>query len=290
MQESQLQPLSLQKPVNSLSNFSLGRLEDLESFIDSTSNRVRGVQSGLPLFDAQLKGLQGIVGILGGPKACKSTLALQIALYNAHAGNPVLFVDRENGLMHMRERIICSNFNVCWSDFCKATDEQKARAFQKLPQNFFLVNAPFTMESLYDWVALLVEGSPTGKAVLVIDSLHKLPMEMDNMRSSVDKWLLFLDELKLRHNRKLTIIVTCEKARGKYDGAFKDGAKESGRIEYTLEQQLDMRNEDGNIILECTYNRHGPVGDRLYFEPVYSKPGDKWSFLFKLKEREVVNL
>lgn len=285
MQQLQTMPF-----VRTLSEFKLGRPEDAESFLDSTSNAVRGVLSGLPGFDKQIRGLQGIVGILGGPKACKSTLALQVALHNAAQGNPVLFIDRENGLMHMRERLICSYHNICWSDFCKASPEQKMKAFTRLPSNFYLVNAGFSMELLTEWVDELVRSSTTGKAVLIIDSLHKLPMEMDNMRSSVDKWLLYLDDLKLRHNRKLTIITTCEKGRGKYDGAFKDGAKESGRIEYTLEQQLDMRVEGDVIVLECTYNRHGPTGDILFFEPVFSRPGDKWSFLFKLREREQVTL
>lgn len=284
-----LHKLQLQT-ADSLSKFRLGSSSDLDGFLASTSETVRGVQSGLPNLDRELRGLQGIVGILGGPKSCKSTLALQIGLYNASIGNPVLFIDRENGLMHMRERIICSYHNTPWADFCKRSDVQKVKAFEslnKLP--FFLVNAPFDMEQLEQWVGELVEGAPD-KAVLVLDSLHKLPMEMDNMRSSVDKWLLFLDHLKLKHNRKLTIITTCEKGRGKYEGAFKDGAKESGRIEYTLEQQLDMRQEDGGIVLECTYNRHGPTGDKLFFQSIYARSGDKWSFLFKLKEKEVVDL
>jgi hypothetical protein len=285
-----LQKQQAELHLDSLSKFRLGREEDLEGFLASTSDEIRGVQSGLPNLDRELKGLQGIVGILGGPKSCKSTLALQIALYNASIGNPVLFIDRENGLMHMRERIICSYHNMPWIDFCKRSDAHKQKAFEslnKLPM--LLVNSMFTMEQLEEWVDLLV-ASAKDKAVLVLDSLHKLPMDMDNMRSSVDKWLLFLDHLKLKYNRKLTIITTCEKGRGKYEGAFKDGAKESGRIEYTLEQQLDMRQEDGQIILECTYNRHGPTGDRIYFEQVYSRSGDRWSFLFKLKEKEVINL
>lgn len=274
-----------------LSNFRLGKNDDLEGFLASTSGATRGIESGLKNLDVEIRGLQGIVGILGGPKACKSTLALQIALHNAAQGNPVLFIDRENGLMHMRERIICSHYNIPWSDFCKKTTEQKSKAFEaldKLP--FFLINSAFTQEDLEKWLDIMVASAPHGKAVLVLDSLHKLPMDMDNMRTSVDKWLLFLDQLKLRYNRKLVIITTCEKARGKYEGAFKDGAKESGRIEYTLEQQLDMRNENGLIILECTYNRHGPTGDRVYFEPLYARAGDKWSFLFKLRERIEVSL
>ena len=277
--------------MNFLSNFQVGREEDLEAFLASTTNEVRGVQTGLSALDNQLRGLQGIVGILGGPKACKSTLALQVALYNAALGNPVLYIDRENGLMSMRERIICSYHNVPWTDFCRRSGEQKAQAFKSLTRlPLLLVNRPFTTDDLESWTDSLVAAAPK-KALLVLDSLHKLPMELDNMRTSIDKWLLFLDQLKLKHNRKLTIIVTCEKARGKYDNAFKDGAKESGRIEYTLEQQLDMRNEDGQIIMECTYNRHGPTGDKcLHFEPVYARAGDEYSFLFKLRDKERVQM
>jgi replicative DNA helicase len=279
-----------QQTLTSLSEFRLGRGEDLETFLASTTETIRGVQTGLPNLDQQIRGLQGIVGILGGPKACKSTLALQVALYNAANGNPVLFIDRENGLMHMRERIICSYYNIPWQDFCKKTEEQKIRAFAELNRlPFFLINQTFTMEHIDQWLDIM-SATTKGNMVLVLDSLHKLPMELDNMRSSVDKWLLFLDQLKLKHNRKLTIITTCEKRRGAYGEAMKDAAKESGRIEYTLEQQLDMRNENGTIILECTYNRHGPTGDRMLFQPVYSRNGDKWSFLFKLRELEQVDI
>ena len=283
----------MQQRETFLSKFQVGASKDLAAFLDHCKAKTRGISTGLPGFDAQMRGLQGIVGILGGPKACKSTLALQVALFNAQRGNPVAIIDRENGLSHMHERMISHIHGVSWKDFTERSEAIQTRAWQELSElPLGLYTGAFSMQELESWLdGEISKLSKDSHALLVLDSLHKLPMELDQMRMSVDKWLLFLDYLKLKYNRKLVIITTCEKRRGAYDEATKDGGKESGRIEYTLEQQLDMRiGDDGGIILECTYNRHGPCGDRIFLEPLYVNKADKWSFTFKLREQRSLGI
>ncbi len=279
---------------HSLPNYQIGTESDFSLFMDWTDQVTHGIKSGIQALDKEVRGLQGIVGVVGGPKACKSTLVLQIALHNAMQGNPILFVDRENSRSLMYQRLMCNLYGYSWDQFKKLPREKRIESFtnlQKYP--FQLMTTPFTMTSLEAQVDAMMSSVPAkGHAVLVLDSLHKLPMQLDNMRMSVDSWLLFLDHLKQKYNRKLVTLVTCEKRRGAYDEAVKDAAKESGRIEYTLEQQIDLRinQEDKSIIMECTYNRHGPSGFYVVCEPLYGSPDDEWSFLFRLREKKVLSL
>ena len=67
-----------------------------------------------------------------------------------------------------------------------------------------------------------------------------------------------------------------------------DEAKESGRIEYKIEQQLDLRNQDGQIIIECTLNRDGPKGVQVPLIKVLKNPANEHSFTFRLQEEERV--
>jgi len=276
----------------SRSKFKLGKPEDCESFLSYVNRKVHGIKTGLPSLDASLLGLQGIVSLVGEPKACKSTLALQIALHNARQGVPVFFIDRENGWHYMEQRIISNFYDMPWQEFCRRSDEIKLKNFQALGSlPFELCTENFTQADLDEVLTSIAAENPNAQQMLlVIDSLHKLPMQLDNMRSSVDGWLLFLDYLKLKFNRKLTILITCEKRRGAYGEAMRDAAKESGRIEYTVEQQFDMRinRERKEIILECMYNRHGPADQSIILEKVCKGGRDDRSFIFKLREQEVI--
>ena len=281
-------------PSHLLANYQIGQQSDYELFLDWNEQVTHGIKSGISALDKEIRGLQGIVGILGGPKACKSTLVLQVALHNAVNKNPVLFIDRENSRSLMYQRLMCNLYGYSWDQFKALSREERVECFEKLNKYpFSLVTTPFTMTSLEAYVDEMIQTVPKGgHALLVLDSLHKLPMQLDNMRMSVDGWLLFLDHLKQKYNRKLVTIITCEKRRGAYDEAVKDAAKESGRIEYTLEQQIDLRisHEDKSIIMECTYNRHGPSGFYVLCEPIYGVPDDDWSFLFRLREKKILSL
>lgn len=271
-----------------LSKYQLGTEKGLQSFLEYTEKISSGITTGIGPIDDQFLGLQGIVGIVGEPKVFKSTLALQIALHNAKEGNPVLFVDRENGQHYMERRIICSHMGMSWERFTTLDRERRSNAYLSLSDSFLRLHTKhFSMDELEADIDAAVEATPPGKkALLVLDSLHKLPMQLDNMRMSVDGWLLFLDRMKLKHDRKIVIIVTCEKRRGSYGEAVKDAAKESGRIEYTLEMQFDMRSVDGNIILECMYNRHGPSGRAVYLHPQIQGSG----FVFRLDAETALEL
>lgn len=281
--------------IGLLSDIRIGREEDYDAFLADIESTSRGIKTGIGAIDTQLRGLQGIVGILGGPKACKSTLALQIAMYNAKQGNPVLFVDRENGRLLMRRRIICQENGVSWNEFRRWDRIQRAKAWTRLYEYpFMLYTGAVDEKMVQEWLDAISKAYPNKKMVLVLDSLHKLPHRQSEIRSSIDTWLVFLDQIKLLYDERLTIVVTSEKRRGAYDVASPDGGKESGRIEYTLEQQLDLRREfddeghEEGLILECTMNRHGPCSDKIRLDKICTNPTDKWSFTFKLKAPEVL--
>lgn len=272
----------------SRSKCKLGKPEDVEGFLAYTERKSYGLATGLPTLDSQILGLQGIVSIVGEPKTCKSTLALQIALHNAQRGIPVFFIDRENGWRHMEQRIISHTSGTAWGEFCRWSKDAKIQALTKLYQlPFELCTENFDQNMLEEaLVSVAAENPKAPHILLVLDSLHKLPMSLENMRMSIDGWLLFLDQLKLRFNRKLVILMTCEKNRFTYGKSDKASAKESGRIEYTVEQQFDMYRhpETQEIVMQCMYNRHGVLGDPISLTQVIKGGNKKTGFTFEMRE------
>lgn len=272
-----------------LSKYALGRPEDLEAFLAYTERRNQGIATGLPTLDRKFLGLQGIVGLVGDTEACKSTLALQVALHNAASGVPVLFVDRENSRTGMWKRIIGHREEVSWQGFKSLTRAERAAAWSRIANCDLRLNCePFTKDQLTEQIGELC-NQPGDQALLVLDSLHKLPNDYDNMRSSIDHWLIYLEEMMQKFDPKLTILVTCEKNRSSYGTANTASPKESGRIEYTLHQQFDMYRceEERNIKLKCTKNRYGDRGDTVSLK---SQLNSHREWIYKLKEEEEIDV
>ena len=250
-----------------------------------------GVRTGLQKFDKTFS-LQGFVGILGEPEACKSVLALQIAIHNAVKGNLVYFVDKELGEDLFLQRLLCSASARCWESWIDLKDREfvqaYCRALEKVPMYLNCYDTSFeTVSSEIEW---LCEQAKHGqKVLLILDSLQAVCGTSDTMRTGIDLWLEGLDRLKMRWRDTLTIVTTVEKRRGTYGEATKDAGKESGRIEYKLEQQFDLRATADNqaIIMQCTKNRHGPKQGTLTFRKLFESASPT-SFIFKLGEREVV--
>lgn len=282
-----------------LSKYQLGKPEDLQAFLAYAKRKTSGIMTGLPGIDTQFLGLRGIVALVGEPETCKSTLAMQIAIWNARAGNPVLFIDRENGQHVMEERLLANLSKQPWREIVKQPVEEQTRRFLGLYQlPLRLCTTEVNREIIQNDVEEMSTHVPEdGYMIVVLDSLQKLPMSLDNIRGSIDDWLLFLDNLKKIYKRKLVILITCEKKRGSYGEASIDAGKESGRIEYTVEQQFDMRRErDDNgkpigndIFIECTKNRHGPRGRTIVLQRVIKGPSDDWDFTFELKEQRMLD-
>lgn len=246
-----------------------------------------GIKTGIDRLDSQLLGLAGFVGIIGEPKACKSTLALQIAAYNASQGNPVYFIDQENGKTRLSHRLLCHLHNLSWGELKQASNAGELyKQLSQLPLHCHF--GKVDMENIEFAVDNMLQMYKNKRALLVVDSLQSVARNLSDLRMSIDQWLLDLDALKLKHDGQLTIIIICEKRRGAYGVATADSAKESGRIEYKIEQQLDLRNQDGQIIIECTLNRDGPKGVQVPLVKVLKNPANEHSFTFRLREEERV--
>ena len=250
-----------------------------------------GVRAGLPRFDKAFS-MQGFVGILGEPEACKSVLALQIAIHNAVKGNLVYFVDKELGEDLFLQRLLCSASARCWDSWLGLTDrdfvQAYCRALEKVPMYLNCYDTSFKV--VRDEVSYLCEQAKHGqKVLLILDSLQAVCGTSETMRTGIDLWLEGLDRLKMKWRDTLTIITTVEKRRGTYGEATKDAGKESGRIEYKLEQQFDLRATADNkaVILECTKNRHGPKQGRVIFRKLFESASPT-SFIFKLGEEQAV--
>lgn len=269
-----------------LSSKRLGQKPDI--FLKILRSQSSGLPTGLPEVDRQLLGLRGLVGILGEPKCCKSTLALQVAAHNARRGIPAYIVDRENGKDRITRRLLCQLFNVSAIELNKLPDEKIKDMLGKLGElPIFVTNDTLSFDQIDSDIEALFSKEPE-HVLLIVDSLQSLPQNLEDIRLSVDDWLLRLDALKLRYSGHLTILITVEKSRAAYGMASRFGGKESGRIEYKLEQQLDLRLSDSGegVILECTLNRDGAAGMQVGLRKVYKNDHDPNSFLFRLTAEE----
>jgi hypothetical protein len=268
-----------------LSNLRLGL--DVDRFLRGLHKEVNGIKTGIDRLDSQLLGLAGFVGIIGEPKACKSTLALQIAAYNASQGNPVYFIDQENGKSRLSQRLLCNLHNLSWGELKRLPNA--GRLYEQLSQlPLYCHFGKADIETIDFAVHDMFSKHKNKHALLIVDSLQSVARNLTDLRMSIDQWLLDLDGLKLKYDGQLTIIIICEKRRGAYGVAATDSAKESGRIEYKIEQQLDLRNQDGQIIIECTLNRDGPKGVQVPLIKMLKNPANEHSFTFRLQEEERV--
>jgi replicative DNA helicase len=273
----------LQQEVSSLSKRKLGL--NIEAFLRYISQQVTGIQTGLTRLDKQLGGLPGFWSIVGEPKSNKSTFALQIAAYNATIGNPVLFIDQENGRHRTERRLMCHLNNESWSSLHKMQGlREKYNNLSKLPLYFHF--GKVSSDEIRSTIVEIMELHPDKKVTVIIDSLQAVARNLSDMRLSVDQWLQDIEALKLEFDAKVSIGIICEKRRGTYGEASVDSAKESGRIEYKTEMQLDMRNSDGQVIIECTINRDGPRGVRVAVTKVLKNTQDERSFCYKLRQDE----
>jgi len=243
------------------------------------------VSSSIESIDRLVGGLQGFVGLVGEPAVNKSTLMLQMALHNASLGIPVYFIDIENGESLTIERALCNLANRSWRTLFHEGVSSIKKWYQKLSElPFFYLNEAIPFEQLKAEIAEMHALSKNGIMILCIDSLQSLWNFQDDLRIGVDKWLLNLDALRLLYDNRLIIFTTIEKKRDSYGTASKSAGKESGRIEYKLCQQLDIREENEELFVTCTKNRYGCTGGNIRLKRVLENPADAWSFTFRMAD------
>lgn len=191
--------------------------------------------NSLRLLSEASGGVMGMWVIGGEPGVGKSTIAWQIVL-DAATRIPVLVYDFENGfpvmMDHTREifsgdlaRIRVATERVYYRDSIRSLDADLAR-----------VPAP---------------------ALIVVDSIQKLPGSVEFRRSSLDRWIHRLEYLK---KRGYTLLVVSEIGRASYGhDAYIGAYKETGEIEYSADFALQLLDgSGGQVEAHIVKNRHRP--------------------------------
>jgi len=191
--------------------------------------------ASLPRLTHYTGGIHGMWAVAGTPGSGKSTLAWQIAL-DAGRHTPVLYYDFENGFSYLMDR----TREIFNGDRSKAT-EATQRVFYR-----------DSIRSLdYD---LSVVGAP---ALLVLDSVQKLPSSLEFRRAGLDRWIHRLELLK---HRGYYVVIVSEVGRASYDSDPYIGAfKETGEIEYSADVGVQLIESGGDLVeLHIVKNRHRP--------------------------------
>lgn len=221
--------------------------EDLEQ---QHSASFRAMRTGLPRFDAALGGVHGINVIGGPPKSGKSCLGIQLATEIARKQMPVIYYDFENGRQKIYQRTLARLSRVAVEKLVAgglAGEEQArheaARAeFQAMLNCFRVVtDRKLTPELMRRHIDFLRHETGRDDAVVVIDSLHKLPFkDFSERRTGIDAWLRELESI--RDELRVAFLVLSELSRqedGSYEGVPHMGLfKGSGDIEYTADNAL----------------------------------------------------
>ncbi|MDF1578277.1 MAG: DnaB-like helicase C-terminal domain-containing protein [Desulfobulbales bacterium] len=120
--------------------------------------------------------------------------------------------------------------------------ESAGESFRELLDCFRVVNdRKLTPEIMRRHIDFLRHETGRDDAVVVIDSLHKLPFkDFSERRTGIDAWLRELESI--RDEPRVAFLVISELSRqegGRYDGTPHMGMfKESGDIEYTADNAL----------------------------------------------------
>ncbi|MDR9500199.1 MAG: DnaB-like helicase C-terminal domain-containing protein [Desulfurivibrionaceae bacterium] len=245
----------LQKMIRAARAFSPFNTPDREYtlFLENLERRqsasYQALKSGMPCLDEVLGGIHGINIIGGAPKAGKSCLAIQLASQMAASQVPVIYYDFENGRQKIYQRTMArlsrlpvARFNDQLEGddqhrFSQAQDELRTMMFW-----FRVVNdRQLNPEIMRRHVDFLRHETHRQDAVIVIDSLHKLPFkDFSERRTGIDAWLREMESIRDEYNVAFLVISELNRQEGgRYDGVPHMGMfKGSGDIEYTADNAL----------------------------------------------------
>jgi hypothetical protein len=190
----------------------------------------------LPYLSQQSGGVMGVWAVGGEPGVGKSTLAWQITLDVAQQGIPVLDYDFENGFAVLM-------------DHTKEIYKGNMEKISEVTKNIYVRDSIRSLDSDLARVA--------PPALIVVDSIQKLPGSVEHRRTSLDKWIHRLEYLK---KRGYTVLLVSEIGRAAYGSDAYIGAyKETGEIEYSADFGLQLL-DGGNVGAEAhiVKNRHRP--------------------------------
>lgn len=191
----------------------------------------------LPILSAKSGGLYGMWAIAGEPGVGKSALAWQISL-DVSPALPTLYYDFENGFAVMM-------------DHTKQIFQNDLERIRNATSRIYYRDDIRTLD------ADLLSVPPP--ALVVIDSVQKLPTNFMYHKSGLDKWVHRLEYLK---KRGYHVLLVSEVPRSQYNSDAYIGAfKETGEIEYAanLGLQLLPIPPTGEIVeAYIVKNRHRP--------------------------------
>lgn len=251
-----------------------------------------GVKTGIPVLDDYLLGLGNMVNIQGETSSCKSVLGLQIAHHNLKQGFPVIMVDKENGDGRVISRMLCqanrvSNLQLTTAD--KTLQNKYASLIDNLP--IHLHTEPIvSTEDLRKQVEACWELYKK-PMLLLYDSIQAADNIVDDPRVNLERWVYFLDRLKVEYAGKLTVIIISEKNRMSYGMQGTGGGKGSNVVDYKPETILDIKwNEsDDTFTVKVSKHRDGVKGAQFNLKKVFSDPENNRSFCFLLEQSEIEN-
>lgn len=221
-----------------------------EQLSHEAGSAYQALKTGFPRFDQALDGLHGINVIGGAPKAGKSCLAIQIATEMARNKVPVLYYDFENGRQKLYQRTLSrlSRLSVPEVKAAGATGAA-GPAFTAACEDLremlswlrVINDRKLNAEIMRRHIDFIRHETRSEFAVVVIDSLHKLPFkEFSEQRTGIDAWLRQLEAI--RDELHVCFLILSELSRGTRDG-YTDTPhmgvfKGSGDIEYSADNAL----------------------------------------------------
>ncbi len=237
------------KEVKKVEDFSISaRIDTLREYIrKKRAGKYLGLEvTCFPKLTEALDGLRGIIGISAPPKVGKTAFALQIASNIATQGHGTLYYDFESGAENLIIRELCRNQNISRQEiFKKGSSESLAIRVKAGLNNLeqrksFIIKTERSlgMEEIRSDISQVRLLAGKDDVLVVIDSLHKLPMkDLKERRAAIDRWLRDFEAL-IANDPYLTIILISELSRDKQQ------PKESGDIEYTVDFLLRLRKNE----------------------------------------------
>ena len=190
--------------------------------------------NSLPYLTRTSGGVMGLWALGGEPGVGKSTLAWQIAL-DVGQLVPVLVYDFENGFAVMM-------------DHTRDIFKDNLPRIREWTKQIYMRDSIRSLDS-----DLARVPAP---AMIVVDSIQKLPGSVEHRRSSLDRWVHRLEYLK---KRGYAILLVSEIGRASYGGDAYIGAyKETGEIEYSADFGLQLLESSGGVEANIVKNRHRP--------------------------------
>jgi len=189
----------------------------------------------LPILSRLTGGIIGMWAIAGEPGVGKSTFGWQVAL-DVGRSIPVLYYDFENGFSVLMDRT---------RELYKG-DLNRIRA---VTANIFYRDSIRTLDTDL--------GGIPAPALVIVDSVQKLPASVLNRRQGLDAWVHRLEGLK---RRGYYVLLISEVGRAQYSqDAYIGSFKETGEIEYSVDVGVQLLPVSSTAVeTNIVKNRHKP--------------------------------